>query len=172
MDNIDDIDSTTVSETEESSTHSATLRLYDIFIPLLGFFIISLNLLVVISSGLLLKRRKFLSLRAYFVLSYQWHPYLLCNKNRLRSTTLSYCVIMPIRTIKQQCLLFPQLQDRTLCNTYFAFASIFSRSTSAHDLFVLRKCWLIEPVNRLRRSLRSILPKFDAIWLLMRLSYR
>lgn len=44
---------------DERSTVSATLRLYDIFIPLLGVFIISLNLLVVISSGLLLKKRKF-----------------------------------------------------------------------------------------------------------------
>ncbi|XP_055678308.1 5-hydroxytryptamine receptor 1A-alpha-like [Lutzomyia longipalpis] len=35
---------------------STTLRLYDIFIPLLGVFIILLNLAVVISSGLILKR--------------------------------------------------------------------------------------------------------------------
>lgn len=40
---------------------STTLRLYDIFIPLLGVFIISLNLLVVISSGLLLGKRKIAS---------------------------------------------------------------------------------------------------------------
>lgn len=45
--------------TEGPSSQSATLRLYDVFIPLLGFFIISLNLLVVISSGLLLQKRKF-----------------------------------------------------------------------------------------------------------------
>lgn len=49
---------TTYPEIQEA-THSATLRLYDIFIPLLGLFIITLNLLVVISSGLLLKKRKF-----------------------------------------------------------------------------------------------------------------
>jgi hypothetical protein len=52
---LDDI-STTLAPTPP--TTSATLRLYDVFIPLLGVFIISLNLLVVISSGLLLKKRK------------------------------------------------------------------------------------------------------------------
>jgi len=41
-----------------TTTTSATLQLYDIFIPLLGIFIISLNLLVVVSSGLLMKKRK------------------------------------------------------------------------------------------------------------------
>lgn len=34
------------------------LRLYDIFIPMLGVFIILLNLMVVVSSGLILKRGK------------------------------------------------------------------------------------------------------------------
>lgn len=52
-------DEVTAITTEGPSSQSATLRLYDVFIPLLGFFIISLNLLVVISSGLLLQKRKF-----------------------------------------------------------------------------------------------------------------
>lgn len=52
-------DEATAITSEGPSSQSATLRLYDIFIPLLGFFIISLNLLVVISSGLLLQKRKF-----------------------------------------------------------------------------------------------------------------
>lgn len=39
-----------------STVVTRTLRLYDIFIPLLGFFIITLNLIVVISSGLILKK--------------------------------------------------------------------------------------------------------------------
>lgn len=52
-------DEATAITTEGPSSQSATLRLYDVFIPLLGFFIISLNLLVVISSGLLLQKRKF-----------------------------------------------------------------------------------------------------------------
>ena len=54
---MDNEDLTTISPGIESS--SATLRLYDIFIPLLGIFIISTNALVVYSSGLLLKKRKF-----------------------------------------------------------------------------------------------------------------
>lgn len=45
----------TVNSTSAPSV-STTLRLYDIFIPLLGVFIIVLNLAVVISSGLILKR--------------------------------------------------------------------------------------------------------------------
>ncbi|GAB0087509.1 5-hydroxytryptamine receptor 1A-alpha-like [Sergentomyia squamirostris] len=45
----------TINSTAAPSV-STTLRLYDIFIPLLGFFIILLNLAVVISSGLILKR--------------------------------------------------------------------------------------------------------------------
>ena len=57
MDYNDDI-FTTLTPEINVSTESATLRLYDIFIPILGIFIISLNLLVVISSGLLLKKRK------------------------------------------------------------------------------------------------------------------
>lgn len=36
--------------------NSRVLGLYDIFIPLLGVFIIVLNLAVVVSSGLILKR--------------------------------------------------------------------------------------------------------------------
>lgn len=36
--------------------NSATLNLYSIFIPALGVLIISLNLLVVVSSGLILKK--------------------------------------------------------------------------------------------------------------------
>lgn len=58
MDYIDDIATTLDPDADNSSARSATLKLYDIFIPLLGLFIISLNLLVVISSGLLLKKRK------------------------------------------------------------------------------------------------------------------
>lgn len=47
-----------VATTTVRPAGSATLRLYDIFIPLLGVFIILLNLLVVISSGLILKKGK------------------------------------------------------------------------------------------------------------------
>lgn len=46
------------STTTNRPAGSATLRLYDIFIPLLGVFIIVLNLLVVVSSGLILKKGK------------------------------------------------------------------------------------------------------------------
>lgn len=35
-----------------------TSQLYNVLIPLIGIFVISLNLLVVISSGLILKTRK------------------------------------------------------------------------------------------------------------------
>jgi hypothetical protein len=52
-------DNDVITTTRPESSNSVTLRLYDVFIPLLGLFIISLNLLVVISSGLLLKKRKF-----------------------------------------------------------------------------------------------------------------
>jgi hypothetical protein len=55
-----DIITTTYPAIEDSSSRAAVLGLYDIFIPLLGLFIIALNLLVVISSGLLLQKRKFL----------------------------------------------------------------------------------------------------------------
>lgn len=65
MDRIDEIITTLAPEDDDPSARSATLRLYDIFIPLLGLFIISLNLLVVISSGLLLKKRKFRSAFGY-----------------------------------------------------------------------------------------------------------
>lgn len=44
------------------------LRLYDIFIPLLGAFIIVLNLAVVVSSGLILKRGKFDNWNTQFTL--------------------------------------------------------------------------------------------------------
>lgn len=50
-----DVIATTLNPEPSSSV---TLKLYDIFIPLLGVFIILLNSLVVISSGLLLKKRK------------------------------------------------------------------------------------------------------------------
>lgn len=60
MDYLDDVTTTLISDS--SSTRTATLRLYDIFIPILGVLIISINLLVVISSGLLLKKRKILLL--------------------------------------------------------------------------------------------------------------
>jgi hypothetical protein len=54
------------------TTTSTTLRLYDIFIPLLGVFIISLNLLVVISSGLLLGKRKIAKLFIYVDIAIRW----------------------------------------------------------------------------------------------------
>ncbi|XP_059611452.1 glucose-dependent insulinotropic receptor-like isoform X2 [Phlebotomus argentipes] len=56
---IYEIETTLGLDTDNSTAAtsvSATLRLYDIFIPLLGVFIILLNLAVVISSGLILKR--------------------------------------------------------------------------------------------------------------------
>lgn len=43
---------------EAASAETATLRLYDIFIPLLGIFIILLNSIVVNASGLLIEKRK------------------------------------------------------------------------------------------------------------------
>lgn len=52
-------DNITTVHPEIGSSHTAAQRLYDILIPLLGIFIISLNALVVFSSGLLLKTRKF-----------------------------------------------------------------------------------------------------------------
>jgi hypothetical protein len=45
-------------EEPNSPTDSSALIIYDIFIPLLGIFIIFFNLLVVISSGLILKKGK------------------------------------------------------------------------------------------------------------------
>ncbi|KAG5671916.1 hypothetical protein PVAND_002085 [Polypedilum vanderplanki] len=53
-----DLETTTLNFEEVTNSANITLRLYDIFIPLLGIFIISLNLLVVISSGLLLEKRQ------------------------------------------------------------------------------------------------------------------
>jgi hypothetical protein len=50
------INSTLTSSLPPSSV--AQLRLYDIFIPLLGVFIITFNLMIVISSGLVLKTGK------------------------------------------------------------------------------------------------------------------
>ena len=43
---------------EAASAETTTLRLYDIFIPLLGIFIILLNSIVVNASGLLIEKRK------------------------------------------------------------------------------------------------------------------
>lgn len=60
MDKDYEIMTTTI---QPQRSNSATLRLYDIFIPLLGVFIILLNGLVVISSGLLLKKRKLFHFR-------------------------------------------------------------------------------------------------------------
>lgn len=42
--------------TTSPSSTASVLRLYDIFIPVFGFFIILLNLAVVVSSGLILKK--------------------------------------------------------------------------------------------------------------------
>lgn len=47
---INELDSTAASSVE------IQLKLYDVLIPLFGSFIITLNLLVVISSGLILKK--------------------------------------------------------------------------------------------------------------------
>lgn len=44
--------------TELAQTTARVLGLYDIFIPLLGAFIIVFNLAVVVSSGLILKKGK------------------------------------------------------------------------------------------------------------------
>jgi hypothetical protein len=55
--NVEDINSTLDASLPPASV--AQLRLYDIFIPLLGVFIISLNLLIVISSGLVLRKGEF-----------------------------------------------------------------------------------------------------------------
>jgi len=55
-DSWDDINSTVSSSFPPSTV--AQLRLYDIFIPLLGVFIITFNLMIVISSGLVLKTGK------------------------------------------------------------------------------------------------------------------
>lgn len=49
---------TITSITDAPENSSTTLQLYDIFIPLLGVFIITLNAFVVFSSGLLLKKRQ------------------------------------------------------------------------------------------------------------------
>ena len=43
---------------QAASAETTTLRLYDIFIPLLGIFIILLNSIVVNASGLLIEKRK------------------------------------------------------------------------------------------------------------------
>jgi hypothetical protein len=51
-----DINSTVAASLPPSTV--AQLRLYDIFIPLLGVFIITFNLMIVISSGLVLKTGK------------------------------------------------------------------------------------------------------------------
>lgn len=67
MDYPDDVTSTTLPS--HSSGSSSTLRLYDIFIPLLGVLIITLNALVVLSSGLLLQKRK---LSMHTMIKQQW----------------------------------------------------------------------------------------------------
>lgn len=51
----DGMETTTLKSLYEASR---VLGLYDIFIPLLGVFIIVLNLAVVVSSGLILKKGK------------------------------------------------------------------------------------------------------------------
>lgn len=51
----DGMETTTLKSVYEASR---VLGLYDIFIPLLGVFIIVLNLAVVVSSGLILKKGK------------------------------------------------------------------------------------------------------------------
>lgn len=50
---INELDSTAASSVE------IQLKLYDVLIPLFGSFIITLNLLVVISSGLILKKGEY-----------------------------------------------------------------------------------------------------------------
>lgn len=65
---LDYVDSVTLNNTDvysvsvpdwSDSTQTATLRFYDIFIPLFGSFIILLNLAVVINSGLIVRRGEF-----------------------------------------------------------------------------------------------------------------
>lgn len=53
-----DWETTTLSSSRPVVEQSRVLGLYDIFIPLLGVFIIVLNLAVVVSSGLILKKGK------------------------------------------------------------------------------------------------------------------
>ena len=59
---VDDAEGTTTTlpttDSESIVATSRVLGLYDIFIPLLGVFIIALNLAVVVSSGLILKKGK------------------------------------------------------------------------------------------------------------------
>lgn len=55
MDGGDGMETTTLKSVYEASR---VLGLYDIFIPLLGVFIIVLNFAVVVSSGLILKKGK------------------------------------------------------------------------------------------------------------------
>lgn len=66
MDYYDELLTTTVTDSISGDMETTTLGnvfvpsrvlgLYDIFIPLLGVFIIVLNLAVVVSSGLILKK--------------------------------------------------------------------------------------------------------------------
>lgn len=101
---IDDIDNWTTTFSSLIDEHgvdaptrppnSAALTLYDIFIPMLGIFIIVFNLLVVISSGLILKKGKF-TVPSGFITCQLCHQnqfmYTLCTLfNRSAETLLSF----------------------------------------------------------------------------------
>lgn len=92
MDYHDDIFTTLTPEISDSSTSSSTLRLYDIFIPLLGFFIISLNLLVVISSGLLLKKRK--------ISSVSFRPFICRSESICRNKNGWHIMVFPLESLQ------------------------------------------------------------------------
>lgn len=135
MDYHDDISTTLTPEINDStSTQSATLQLYDIFIPLLGLFIISLNLLVVISSGLLLKKRK-TSFSSFCAVPYIWASESVCrNKNRWHNVFLLFHYRQ--KDIKEASELFCVLsQLACLIQILFSQMTIyFSRSTTTINL--------------------------------------
>lgn len=88
-----------ITTVEPEISSSGVLKLYDIFVPLLGLFIISFNLLVVISSGLLLKKRKFLYL--FWQFPFRWSRSICYNKTDYRQWCF-YSSITQVSTIKQQ----------------------------------------------------------------------
>lgn len=108
--------SLTTEAVEAASTVHVQLRLYDIFIPLLGIFIILLNLLVVISSGIILKKGKSSDCSYNFLL---WHftlRFIQTNKQKrnkisfldvsVNTYILSICEIIPFYLSSLYCLSF------------------------------------------------------------------
>lgn len=133
-------DEATTITSEGTSSQSATLRLYDVFIPLLGVFIISLNLLVVISSGLLLQKRKF-----HYV-SMSTFP------TRTNKSRISCIAILSRR----------QRRNLSIAAFHYRF-SMLSRSTAEKHISLPGKCRIIRFADWRGRAFWSLLPQLHSI---------